>query len=297
LRKGYAASMGYLMRDPERRIDPRKVWPPANSVIAAALAYRPHEEQPPDQLKISRYARGPDYHDIVGAMLKALVQAVEEAGGQARAYVDTGPLLERGLAFEAGLGWIGKNTCLYAPGLGSWCFIGIVLTDLRLSTDPVLESQCGDCTLCLDACPTGALCSSYELDAGRCLSYHTIENRSTIPEEIREVMGGAFFGCDRCQASCPHNNEDAGLASHEAFKHPVPSPSLAKILNLDDGAFRARFKNTCLYRPGRAGLVRNGILVAASRKSEEHLQALKQLAKSTDPVIREHALWACRQLT
>lgn len=287
--------MKFLEREPQRRVDPKRVFPSAQTVIAAATAYRPHKDAPPSEYRIARFARGPDYHFVVREMLEVLLSALRKEGFDGRAFVDTGPLLERGLAAGAGLGWAGKNTCLIAPELGSYFVIGIILTDLAVEPDPILESLCRDCEKCLQACPTGALTAPFKLDARLCLSYHTVENRSSVPSKIRESVKDTFFGCDKCQEACPHN-EDTGWTTQGAFKSPFQAPLLKEILIMEEREFSSRYAKTSLSRPGRAGLVRNAALVAGSLKIEEHKPLLFRLTKDPDEVVREHALWAWKRL-
>src|SRR5262245_27036084 len=214
---GHAGEMGYLERGRAQRLDPRRVLPGARAVIACALNYHQGREAagPPH---VSRYAWGVDYHDVMAPRLAALrddlLAAAPDATG--RAYVDTGPVLERELAARAGLGWIGKNTMLLHPTLGSWLFLGVVLTTAELAFDAPLADRCGTCTRCLDACPTGAFVAPYVLDSRRCISYLTIEHRSAIAVELRPHLATMAFGCDICQTVCPWNHR-APITTEAAF--------------------------------------------------------------------------------
>lgn len=211
--RGYAGEMGYLRRSAERRADARRVMPSARTVIVTATVYntnRPYstEMKDPRRAKIARYAWGDDYHDVIGARLKSLLAWMHETSGEpfdARAYVDTGPVQERVYAQHAGVGWIGKNTCVINPGLGSWLFLGEILCSLPLDVDAPSLDQCGTCTLCLEACPTHALIAPGVLDSTRCISYLTIELRGEIPEPLRPAIGSHVYGCDICQEVCPWN--------------------------------------------------------------------------------------------
>jgi epoxyqueuosine reductase len=274
------------------------------------------------QAWISRYAWGDDYHTAIGAQLDSLVAAMTEKFGRekfsVRAYVDTGPVSERVAARQAGLGWLAKNTCLINEGLGSWLFLGVVLTSLELApslpradagTAPVPPADlCGNCSLCLDACPTGALVEPYVLDARRCISYLTIELRDAIPEEFRAAMGWQVFGCDICQDVCPWNRQ-APATTNPSFapRENLVAPEIDWLLSLTEDDFRRIFQGSAVRRAKWPGLLRNACIAAGNtlargqRSSNEtgmnaRLQArLTQLATSPDPLIAEHARWALAQ--
>src|SRR5262245_38893189 len=215
LDRGYAGEMAYLHRSAERRADVRQVLPSARTVIVTATNYnttRPYSTEcgDPQRAHIARYAWGDDYHDVLGRRMELLLAWMREQAGEpfdARAYVDTGPVQERVYAQYAGLGWIGKNTCLINPELGSWLFLGEIICTLALEPDTQGLEQCGSCTRCLEACPTGALVEPGLLDSNRCLSYLTIELRSAIPDEYRAALGTHVYGCDICQEVCPYNRQ------------------------------------------------------------------------------------------
>jgi epoxyqueuosine reductase len=243
---------------------------------------------------VARYARGQDYHEVMRPRLEALARFIDLTAGsgtRSRAAVDTSAVLERDLAARAGLGWIGKNTNLLSPTLGSYFFIGIVLTTADLATDAREPDHCGTCTACLDACPTRAFVAPWVLDARRCISYLTIEHRGPVATELREAIGDWVFGCDVCQQVCPWNRK-APPARDPAFTSTESLGSLTDVLNLDESAFRARFRHTALWRAKRAGLARNAALVLGNRRDPTVLEALRRASQDADPSVREAAGWA-----
>jgi epoxyqueuosine reductase len=257
--------------------------------------------------RIARYAGGDDYHDVMRERLRAVGDALEPLAGRAvrwRAYVDTGPLLERVLAAQAGLGWIGKNTCLIDPELGSYLFLGVLLCDLELLAGAREPDHCGSCRACLDACPSAAFPVPYELDATRCLSYTTIELRDAIPESLRAGQGDWVFGCDVCQEVCPWNTrarrevpaDRGGLRSRLAARPEWRAPPLAWLLELDEAAWRSATRQTALRRAKWRGMLRNA-LVAAGNSGDGSLRPhLERHASGADPLLAEHARWALGQL-
>jgi epoxyqueuosine reductase len=332
LARGHAGEMRYL--HDRRRRSPGRVLEGARSVIVGALnyntapAYSTEAAQPGsanapgDKPRgwISRYAWGDDYHDVLGGRLRALLEKMRARFGrnfQARHYVDTGPIVERIAAKYAGLGWLGKNTCLIHPRLGSWLFLGVIVTTLEL--EPTLgpgeappADLCGRCRLCLDACPTGALVEPYLLDARRCISYLTIELRGPIPEEFRPQMGGMVFGCDICQDVCPWNRSPrrAPLTALQAFAPRQPSdgaslfaPELEWLAGMDEAEFRRVFRRSAVKRAKWRGLVRNACIALGNSAAQLGTHAreragalLARLAASPDPLIAEHARWALARL-
>jgi epoxyqueuosine reductase len=317
LARGYAGGMAWLGRRVEARADPRRVLEGARSIVAVALVYDPGA--PPDAAPaaraatgaVARYAGGDDYHDVLLERLRALAVALEPAAGRAvraRAYVDTGPVLERPVAARAGLGWIGKNTLLLHPGLGSYLFLGVLLTDLALPPDEPEPDHCGTCRACLDACPTQAFPEPYVLDASRCLSYTTIELRDAIPPALRAAHGDHVFGCDVCQEVCPWNRRErrvvppdaAGLRARLAPREAWRRPSLAWLLALDEEAWRAVTRRTALRRAKHRFLLRNAI-VAAGNAGPAAAPALESLlrrhAAGSDALLAEHARWALARLS
>lgn len=340
LRRGYAGEMKYL-HDP-RRADPRRVLEGARSLIVVALNYnsaQPYSSKLNSEVNfesdgestrgwISRYAWGDDYHDVMQEKLEMLLgemRAEIEEPFEARAYVDTGPILERVAAKYAGLGWIAKNTCLINQHRGSWLFLGVVITTLEL--EPTLSNAeapppdlCGSCTRCLDACPTHAFPQAYVLDARRCLSYLTIELRGAIPEEFRAEMGNAVFGCDICQDVCPWNRK-APVTSFAAFQprltecaqaesaetirqsKSLVAPELEWLASLSPEEFQEIFRKSAVKRTKWRGLVRNACIAlgnAGVRQSTAEgariMELLERLAASDDAVISEHAGWAIGQI-
>jgi epoxyqueuosine reductase len=265
LDRGYAATMEWMHRSAGKRADVRNVVPGARSVIVTATLYntdRPYSSDlPPEVARISRYAWGDDYHDVLKARLDSLLAWMREQSDgrfEGRAYVDTGPVQERVYAQYAGLGWIGKNTCLISPELGSWLFLGEIITTLDLEPDTQGLEQCGSCTKCLDACPTNALVEPGVLDSTRCLSYLTIEHRGDLPPGDRAAIGTHVYGCDICQEVCPYNRP--APVSDDASWQPRPAldlPRLADLAARSDDEIRAMVTGTPMTRARVAGLRRN----------------------------------------
>ena len=270
--QGRAGVMDYMKRDPARRADPRKVLASARSVIALAVNYHHPEDPKPASPtgKVAQYAYGADYHDVLDKKLAKLAAFVREAGGpgtEARTYVDTGPVLEKAFAREAGLGFFGKNTNVITREFGSWVFLASVLTNLELEPDAPHAGSCGSCRLCLDACPTEALTAPYELDATRCISYWTIEAKEAAPRELARKFGDWVFGCDICQDVCPYNFR-AKTTRHEEL---YPARRAGTWIGLDEAAeaseerFREKFRGSPVKRAKLAGLRRNAGTAAANR--------------------------------
>ena len=257
---GHAGTMGYLERRLEERLDPDRVLPGARAAVCVALNYYQGEPVDPSWRPIARYAWGRDYHDVIGPRLERLAtHLADAAGARSRGYVDTGPVLERDLAARAGLGWIGKNTMLLHPALGSWFFIGVLLTTADLVSDAPLADRCGSCRACLDACPTGAFLAPYVLDSRRCISYLTIEHRGDIDPDLHPDMTGWQFGCDVCQDVCPWNRK-APPTPHPEFRPRAEYPGAAAISHMDDASIREMFRETALLRAKPAGLRRNALI-------------------------------------
>ncbi|MGH7335860.1 MAG: tRNA epoxyqueuosine(34) reductase QueG [Candidatus Rokuibacteriota bacterium] len=292
LEAGYAGTMAYLARGHDDRLDPQRLLGGARSTVALALSHGAGREDDATWTPVARYARGRDYHVVMRPRLQALAGFIVEAAGvgtATRVAVDTSAVLERDLAAQAGLGWIGKNTNLLAPSLGSYFLIGIILTTAEIAPDARLTDRCGTCTACLDACPTGAFVAPYVLDARRCISYLTIEHRGDIAEELRGALHGWLFGCDVCQEVCPWNRK----ATAPPDPALVPSRSLGEVedlLGLDAEGFRERFRGSAVRRSKRSGLLRNAVLALAGRRGAE--SRLRQAAQDADEVVQRAARWA-----
>jgi epoxyqueuosine reductase len=292
---GCAGEMTYLERGRAKRLDPRRVLPGVRAVIACALNYHQGAEAA-GPAHVARYAWGDDYHDVMAPRLLALLEDLAAAapGAAGRAYVDTGPVLERELAARAGLGWVGKNTMLLHPALGSWFFIGVVLTTAEVAFDAPLDDRCGTCTRCLEACPTGAFMAPYVLDARRCISYLTIEQRGPIPAELRPRLAAMAFGCDICQDVCPWNRR-APITTEAAFA-ARGLPSLTELVTLDEDAYRTRLRGSPLKRARRPGLARSAAAALGGAGDPAAEPALRRALEDPDPAVREHAAWALTAL-
>jgi len=311
LARGYCGEMGYLARNVDRREDPQRVLPGARSVIALGLVYDPGARPPETSgpaFRVARYAGGEDYHDVLIDRVRALEAALSPLAGRpvrTRGYVDTGPVLERAFAAEAGLGWIGKNTCLIHPRLGSYLFLGVVLTDLALAPTEPEPDHCGSCRACLDACPTDAFPEPYVLDATRCLSYTTIELRGPIPDALRAGQGDWGFGCDVCQEVCPWNQrgrrevpaDPLGLRARLAPREAWRAPALAWVLELSLDTWRAATRGTALRRTGYRGLVRNALIAAGNSRDASLAPLVRRHLDGADPMLAEHARWAMERLS
>jgi epoxyqueuosine reductase len=298
LAAGYAGEMRYLPNRAEAYTHPRHVLDGVRSVVMLAFDYRTAEPQAsqPGQGRVSRYAWGSDYHDLIRARLRSLCDFLRSESPECtvRAVVDTAPLLERDFAQLAGLGWIGKNTLLLNKQRGSWFFLAALLTDLELEYDqPHTADHCGTCRACLDACPTGAFVDAYVLDARKCISYLTIESRGPIPPELRAGVGDWLFGCDVCQEVCPWN-ERAPVTDEPSLAPPDGRMTcdLIALFELDDAAFRARFRHTPLWRPKRRGLLRNAAIVLGNQRPAAGADALIHGLHDTDPLVRGACAWA-----
>jgi epoxyqueuosine reductase len=307
--RGYAGEMDYIARRVDERVDPRRVLDGARSIVAVGLVYDPGPpaKTAPGSARVARYAGGDDYHDVMWERLRALeagLEALAPGPVRTRSYCDTGPVLERVFAARAGLGWVGKNTCLIHPRLGSYVFLGVVLTDLDLAAGARGPDHCGSCRACLDACPTQAFPEAYVLDATRCISYTTIEARGPIDPDLRTGHGDWVFGCDVCQEVCPWNlrrgreipGDRDGLRERLRPRPEWRKPSLQWILDLDEDAWRAATRGTALRRSKYRGLLRNALVVAGNSGCTDLLPSIQRHANSGDPLIAEHARWALAQL-
>jgi epoxyqueuosine reductase len=293
------ASMAWMARDPEGRTDPQRLLPGCRSVIALAVNYWPGEAEATvleGRAEVALYARGRDYHRVLGEALRRLALGLEVVSGcSTLACVDTRPVLERAWAQRAGLGWIGKNANLLTRDLGSWVMLGELLTQAELEPDPGPHADfCGTCTACLDACPTGAIVEPGVVDANACIAYWTIEHRGAIPPSRREEMGTWIFGCDICQSACPWNRRFARPAAGAPFggREDLRGLDPAEVLSLDEAAFRARWSGTPLMRAKWEGMRRNACIVLGNRRDPAGAPALTRALADDDPVIRSHAAWA-----
>lgn len=309
LERGFAGEMAYLERESQKRIDPREALPGARSIIALGFVYDPGSRPPrrPGSMGIARYAGGADYHDVLQERVDSLVTGLEVLTGKelsSQGFVDTGPVLERVHAAYAGLGWIGKNTCLIHPELGSYLFLGAVLTDLALEPDAREADHCGSCRACLDACPTDAFAEPYVLDATRCIAYTTIESRGPIPEPLREAHGDLGFGCDICQEVCPWNSRSRrrvppdllGLRARMAPRPEWKRPMLRWLLGLSESDWRSAAGTTAISRAKYRGLMRNALVVAGNSGDRSLATAVEPWAKGQDTLLAEHARWALARL-
>jgi len=303
LAAGRHGTMDWLGRNVERRLNPRQVLPGAQSIVLVAASYAAGDAPPeakPGRGTVARYARHSDYHEVLAAGLRTFSEFLDDLGGvgtRSLWYVDTGPVLERDLAQRAGLGFIGKHTNLIRRDLGNWLLIGEVLTTLALDPDPPEPNRCGTCSRCLDACPTGALPAPFTLDARRCISYLTIELKGPIPEPLRPLIGDRIFGCDDCLAVCPWNRfarEGALMRAHR--RQDLEDPDLEEWLQLDEAAFRSRFRGTPLFRTKRRGVLRNVCVALGNVGGAGALPALRIAAQDAEPLVAEHALWAIREI-
>jgi epoxyqueuosine reductase len=300
---GAHGDMDWLAAHPERRADPRVLWPDVRSVIMLGVNYGPDENplvilEQRTRGAISVYAQGDDYHDLIKRRLKALARwLVATAGGEVKVFVDTAAVMEKPLAQAAGLGWQGKHTNLVSREFGSWLFLGAIFTTLDLSRDQADSDHCGSCQACLDICPTAAFPAPYRLDARRCISYLTIENKGPIPHEFRKAIGNRIYGCDDCLAVCPWNKfAQTGRETKLAAREELRAPELAELAALDDAAFRARFTKSPVKRIGRDRFVRN-VLIAIGNSNDNALAgAAERLLDDTSPLVRGAAVWALSQL-
>ena len=303
--RGLAGEMRYLTdHRGDLRHDPAELLAGVKSIICVGLVYNGPEPlstefSDPERGWIARYAWGEDYHGIIRVKLEQLADKLLISGEKSRIYVDTAPLPERSLARDAGLGWIGKNTCLINQGLGSWFFLGELLTTLELEPDVAPPDRCGSCTRCIDACPTEAIVPSpdgrFELDARLCISYFTIELRGAIPEEHRGAMGAHIFGCDICQDVCPWNGRaaqtrEAGFAPREF------APPLERMAAMSEEEFRELFRKTPVSRAKYAGFLRNVAVAMGNAGLTKFREPLEKLAGSESELVAEHARWALERL-
>ena len=303
LAAGAHGDMDWLAAHPERRTDPRTLWAGVRSIIMLGVNYGPDQDplailQARTRGAISVYAQGDDYHDLIKKRLKALARwLVATSGCEVKVFVDTAAVMEKPLARAAGLGWQGKHTNLVSRQFGSWLFLGAIFTTLDLPQDETEPDHCGSCRACLDICPTSAFPAPYRLDARRCISYLTIENKGPIPHEFRKAIGNRIYGCDDCLAVCPWNKfAQSGHEAKLAARDELRAPPLAELARLDDAAFRALFTKSAVKRIGRDRFVRN-VLIAIGNSNDRALAAeAERLLSDDSPLVRGAAVWALSQL-
>jgi len=290
--EGQHGEMRWMENNNDRRLDPSKLLPEARTLILLGLNY--YQAEPPMQGRVSKYALGKDYHKILLKKLKHLCLWMQEQGGIQRPYVDTGPILEKALAEKAGLGWMGKNTLLINRKLGSYLFLGTIVTTLAFEQDAFEKNRCGNCTRCIDACPTGAITAPYQLDARRCIAYLTIEHQGPIPLEFRTLIGDHLYGCDDCLDCCPWNRW--AQTTHETRFRWQGLPRLRDTLAWDEDTFRERFQGTPIMRLKLPRWKRNTCIVLGNTGNTDDLPSLETLTASEDPMLAEHATWAIQQI-
>jgi len=293
--------MGWMAEREGWRGNAQALWPEARSVIMLAEVYTPPEDPRAalawrERGVVSAYAQGRDYHDLLKRRLKRLGRwLVEASGAGIKVFVDTGPVMEKPMAQAAGLGWQGKHSNLLGRDLGNWFFLGAIFTTLELPRDRAEVSHCGQCTACLDICPTQAFVAPYQLDARRCISYLTIEHRGPVDVALRPALGNRIYGCDDCLAVCPWN-KFAAAAREIGYAPRVGAPLLADLAGLDDAAFRARFAGSPIKRIGRERMVRN-VLYAIGNSGQPGLRAVAAgLVADPDPAVADAATWALAHL-
>lgn len=303
LARGCHGDMAWLGATPERRKDPRRLWPEARSIIMLGLSYGPERDplavlQQRSRGAISVYAQGADYHGLIKAKLKALAACVQALSpSEVKIFVDTAPVMEKPIAAKAGLGWQGKHTNLVARDFGSWLFLGSIFTTAEIEPDIPEQDHCGVCRRCLDICPTSAFVAPYQLDARACISYLTIEHKGHIGARFRAAMGNRIFGCDDCLAVCPWNKfAHAARETKLSLREGSDNPPLAELLLLDDAAFRARFRGTAIKRTGRDRFLRNVLIAAGNSGDTMLLPKVEGHLADPSPLVRAMAVWALSRL-
>jgi len=303
LAAGSHGQMGWMEDRADQRAGPQALWPEARSVIMLGMSYAPTVDplalaDVRDRGRISVYAQGQDYHDVVKKALKALARwMVEQAHNDLKVFVDTAPVMEKPLAGQAGLGWQGKHTNLLGRELGSWFFLGAIFTTLELEPDKAEISHCGTCTSCLDACPTNAFPAPYQIDARRCISYLTIEHHGPVDPALRPLLGNRIYGCDDCLAACPWNK--FAVAAREiryAAREELLEPHLSDLARLDDAGFRALFSGSPIKRIGRNRFVRNVLYAIGNSGDLAFLETVLSLRSDPDPAVSNAAEWAAIRL-
>lgn len=286
--------MEWMRRTANQRKDASLLLDGVRSVIVLATNYW---HGGPAGGGIARYARGDDYHDFLPPRMRRIEDFLARAGGRQRAFADSGPVMERDWAAAAGLSWHGKSTMGISPQLGTWFLLSVILTTIDLEPDAAVPGRCGTCDRCIRACPTGAIVQPYRLDARRCISYLTIENKGPIPEELRPKVGHRIFGCDDCLDACPWNRFARVSRDAKTTSHPeIDSMALRDFLALDDASFKKVFAGSPVLRAKRRGFLRNVCVAIGNTGSDVDLPALARSATDPEPLIREHADWAIRRI-
>jgi epoxyqueuosine reductase len=304
LADGRHGDMLWMESRADERAQPQVLWSDVRSVIMLGMSYTPGDDPMalavhPDRARISVYARGRDYHDVVKGALKRLAGwLAHETGNDVKVFVDTAPVMERALAQAAGIGWQGKHTNIVSREHGSWLFLGAIYTTAELDGDAPAHDRCGTCSACQDICPTNAFPVPYQLDARRCISYLTIEHKGPIPKGLRTGIGNHIYGCDDCLAVCPWNKFAQQASAHKAFlpKAELVAPRIADLLGLDDAAFRALFSGSPIKRTGRDRFVRNVLIAAGNSGDDALVFPVIALLDDPEPVVRGAAVWALLQL-
>ena len=305
---GYNGSMEWMRETLERRAHPQNLWSDVRSVVMLGMNYGPDEDprsllSQSGKANISVYARNRDYHDLIKGRLKQLASKLISRArdidpeAEVKVFVDTAPVMEKPLAGLSGLGWQGKHTNLVSREFGSWLFLGSIFTTLDIEPDKPEINRCGSCTACISACPTNAFPAPYKIDGSRCISYLTIENKGPIPTEFREKMGNRIYGCDDCLSACPWNKfaqtaREAKLIAREDLR----APDLEQFLSMDDSAFRKHFSGSPVKRIGRNRFLRNVLVASGNSKKPELIPHIQTSLEDKDPLVRQHAIWALRQL-
>lgn len=304
LAEGRHGEMLWMEARADQRASPDALWPEVRSVIMLGMSYAPAHDpmalaDHPDRARISVYAQGRDYHDVVKGALKRLAGwLAHEAGADVKVFVDTAPVMEKALAEAAGLGWQGKHSNVVSRVHGSWLFLGAIYTTAELEPDVAGSDNCGSCRACQDICPTDAFPEPYRVDARRCISYLTIEHKGAIDPELRPLIGNHIYGCDDCLAACPWNKFASAAAANKAFlpRAELVAPRLVDLLGLDDAEFRRLFSGSPIKRIGRDRFVRNVAIAAGNSRDKALLPGLTALLQDSDAVVRETALWAIDEL-